>query len=85
VLIVEGTYVLRLDDTDVRIFLEATHAETAERRRLRNRDVMAPIIEEILAIEHALIAPQLRRAHVVVDRDFRVRGGPRHSGEQSGG
>ena len=73
VLVVEGTYVLGLDDVDVRIFLAATHGDTAERRRRRNRDVDAPIIDRILAIEHALIAPQVERAHVVVDRDFVIR------------
>jgi len=75
VLIVEGTYVLRLDDTDIRIFLEATHEETAERRRRRNRDVDAPIIDRILAIEHALIAPQASRAHIVINREFGIRDG----------
>ena len=73
VLVVEGTYVLTLHDSDVRIFLEATHEETAERRRLRNRDVDAPIIDRILAIEHELIALQARRADIVIDRDFRIR------------
>lgn len=72
VLVVEGTYALHLDHTDVRIFLEATHAETAERRR-RNRDVDAPIIDRILAIEHELIAAQASRAHIVIDRDFVIR------------
>lgn len=73
VLIVEGTYVLTLEDSDVRIFLEATHEETAERRRQRNRDVDAPIIDRILDIEHALIALQARRADILVDRHFGIR------------
>ena len=73
VLVVEGTYALHLDHTEVRIFLEATHAETAERRRRRNRDVDAPIIDRILAIEHELIAAQASRAHIVIDRDFVIR------------
>lgn len=73
VLIVEGTYVLGLENIDVRIFLEATHEDTAERRRRRNRDVDAPIVDRVLAIEHALIAPQAERAHIVVDRDFVIR------------
>lgn len=71
-LVVEGTYVLRLDDVDVRVFLTATHRDTLERRRARNRDIDAPIIDEILAIEHALIAPQVESAHVVIDRDFAI-------------
>ncbi len=73
VLIVEGTYVLRLPDTDIRIFLEATHAETAERRRRRNRDVDAPIVDQVLAIEHELVAPQANLAHILVDPDFAIR------------
>lgn len=73
VLIVEGTYVLLLDDLDVRIFLEATHHETAARRRGRNRDADEPIIDRILAIEHDLVAPQHERAHMTIDRDFVVR------------
>lgn len=73
VLVVEGTYVLQLPDTDIRIFLEATHEQTAERRRLRNRDVAAPIVDQVLAIEHALIAPQVERAHVVIDASFAIR------------
>lgn len=72
-LVVEGTYVLQLADTDIRIFLEATHTDTAERRRLRNRDVDAPIVDQVLAIEHALIAPQAERAHVLIDAHFAIR------------
>ena len=72
-LIVEGTYVLGLDDLDVRVFCAATHEQTAERRRLRNRDVDAPIIDEILAIEHRLIAPQAALADVIVGADYEVR------------
>ncbi len=71
-LVVEGTYVLRLDDIDVRIFLEATSDDTRERRRLRNRDLHEPFVEQVLAIEHDLIAPQAAAAHIVIDRDFHV-------------
>lgn len=73
VLVVEGTYVLTLEDADARIFLEATHEETAERRRRRNRDVDAPIVDRVLAIEHALIAPQAARADILIDSEFRLR------------
>ncbi len=74
VLIVEGTYVLGLADADMRVFLEATREETAERRRQRARDADEPIIDRILAIEHALIAPQAERADIVIDRGFAIRG-----------
>lgn len=72
-LVVEGTYVFRLKRIDVRIFLEATHQDTRERRRIRNRDIDAPVIDQILAIEHEIIAEQARQADVLIDRDFGVR------------
>jgi uridine kinase len=72
VLIVEGTYVLTLADLDVRIFLEATSDATRERRRQRNRDIDAPIVDQVLAIEHTLIAPQAECADIVIDGEFRI-------------
>jgi uridine kinase len=78
VLIVEGTYVLMLDGLDVRVFLEATHSDTHERRMARNRDIWEPIIDTILDIEHRLIAPQGERAHWLIDRAFHLRRGPAH-------
>jgi uridine kinase len=75
VLIVEGTYVLMLDDLDVRVFLEATHEDTHERRMARNRDIYEPIVDTILGIEHRLIAPQGARADWLIDRTSRIRRG----------
>lgn len=90
-LVVEGTYVLMLDDgdargsdtpvrdtraLDVRIFLDATHDDTAERRRARGRDVDAPFVQDVLRIEHAIIARQAATAHLIVDRDFAIRTPP---------
>jgi uridine kinase len=72
-LVVEGTYVFGLRDVDLRIFLEATHDDTRERRRVRNRDIDAPIIDRVLAIEHELIAPQAAQADILIDRDFAIR------------
>lgn len=79
VLIVEGTYVLVMETLDVRVFLEATHLDTHERRMARNRDIWEPFIDTVLAIEHRLIAPQANRAHWLIDRDFCLRRGPAHT------
>ncbi len=71
-LIVEGTYVLQLADLDARIFYSATHEETRERRRARNRDIDDPVIDQVLTLEHRLIAPQAQVADLVIDADFTV-------------
>ncbi len=72
VLVVEGTYVLHLDDVDVRVFLEATHEDTAEARRARNRDIDAPFVQQVLQIEHTIIAQQRVRADIVISRDYQI-------------
>lgn len=73
VLVVEGTYVFHLPDVDVRIFLEATHEETRERRIMRARDADDPFIEEVLRAEHALIAPLAAQADLIVSPDHHAR------------
>jgi uridine kinase len=71
-LIVEGTYVLQLPDLDTRIFLEATHVDTEERRRARNRDIDEPIVAQVLAIEHEIIAREAAVADVLIDATFNI-------------
>lgn len=72
-LIVEGTYVFRLGGVDAKVFLEATHEDTRERRRIRNRDIDAPFIQQVLEIEHEIIARSAGEADIVIDRDFAIR------------
>ena len=73
VLLLEGTYVVALTDLDIRIFMEATSADTLARRRSRARDVDSPFVERVLVIEHEVIAKQAALADVVVDIHFVAR------------
>lgn len=73
VLVVEGTYVLRLPDLDARVFLEATHADTYARRRARARDAETEIEARVLDIEHRIVREQAAGADVVVGVDFVLR------------
>ena len=73
VLVVEGTYVLMLPALDVRVFLEATYADTRARRSARARDVDSPFVEQVLEIEHAIISRQAAVADLIVDGAFAVR------------
>ena len=75
VLVVEGTYVLRLPDLDARVFLEATHADTYARRRARGRDAETEIEAQVLDIEHRVVREQARGADVIVGVDFALRRG----------
>ena len=72
VLMVEGTYALLLDGWDIGVFLQATYHDTAPRRKARNRDIDDPFVDQVLAIEHRLIAPQALKADILLDRDFEI-------------
>ena len=63
---------VQLDQLDVRIFLTATHEDNAERRRLRARDLDAPFIAQVLAIEHAIIAKQAAIADILINDQFQI-------------
>ena len=85
VLVVEGTYALQLDDVDVRVFLEATYADTTQARRARNRDIDAPFVTQVLQIEHEIVSRQRARADVVITPDYRVTRRSSHTAPSSPG
>lgn len=78
VLLVEGTYVLGLDQLarpgtlDLRVFLDHTYRETRAQRHARLRDAndLDPVIEEILAIEHAHVRDLSAAPDVLIKRDY---------------
>ena len=73
VLVVEGTFALLLDDSDIRIFLEASYLDTRQRRKDRARDIDDPFVEQVLDIEHRIISAQASRADILIDSDYAVR------------
>lgn len=72
ILVVEGTYALLLNGWDIGVFLQATYEDTAQRRKARNRDIDDPFVDQVLDIEHRLIAPQALVADILLDRDFEI-------------
>lgn len=65
-LIVEGTYVLRLARVDQRVFVDGDWRTTAAGRRARARDLIDDLIPQVLAIEQRLIQADRPRADVCV-------------------
>lgn len=72
VVIAEGTYTTLLEHVDTRIFINRNRLETLEARRNRGREAIEPFIEEVLEIEHGIIAPHRQRANIVITRDYDV-------------
>jgi uridine kinase len=74
VLIVEGTYVSLLRHVDSRVFICRTWLDTREDRLQRKRGTEAgdPFIEQVLRMEHKIIAGHQQLADILITKDHRV-------------
>ena len=72
VLIAEGTYTSLLENIDTRVFIDRNRHETLESRKKRGREAIEPFLEQVLEIEHRIIAPHRERADVIISRDYVV-------------
>lgn len=74
VLIAEGTYTSLLKHADTRIFISRTRSDTLEHRQKRRRGSEAgdPFIEQVLRIEHMIIAGHKQLADILISKDFEV-------------
>jgi uridine kinase len=74
VLIAEGTYTSLLKNVNMRIFIEKSWQDTLENRLTRNRGNEAgdPFIENVLSIEHKIIAAHRQLADILVAKDNSV-------------
>ena len=72
VVIAEGTYTSLLGHVDTRVFIARNRLDTMEHRRKRAREDFDPFLEEVLTIEHNIIAPHREIADVVITRDYDV-------------
>jgi uridine kinase len=74
VVVVEGTYTTLLRHVDTRVFIARNRLDTLEHRQKRNRgeEVGDPFIENILRIEHQIIASHRQLADFVITRDYDV-------------
>jgi len=74
VVIAEGTYTSLLKNTDKRIFITRNRRDTLKHRKKRNRgnEVGDPFIENVLKIEHKIIAGHKQLADFVITKDYDV-------------
>src|SRR4030042_1445752 len=68
VVIAEGTYTSLLKHVDARVFIARNRLDTLEDRRKRNRgdEARDPFIEQVLVIEHKIIAGHKQLADFVI-------------------
>jgi len=74
VVIAEGTYTSLLKNMDIRIFIDRNRLDTLEHRTKRNRgkEVGDPFIENVLKMEHKIIAGHKQLADFIITKDYRV-------------
>ena len=74
VVVAEGTYTSLLKHVDTRVFIARNRLDTLEHRQKRNRgnEVGDPFIENVLKVEHKIIAGHRQLADFVITRDYDV-------------
>ena len=74
VLIAEGTYTSLLKHVDTRIFISRNWLDTLEHRKKRKRGDEAgdPFIEQVLSMEHKIIAGHKQLADILITKDYGV-------------
>ena len=74
VIIAEGTYTSLLKNVDCKIFIARNRLDTLEHRKNRNRgnEVGDPFIEQVLMIEHKIIAGHRQLADFIINKDYSI-------------
>jgi uridine kinase len=74
VLVAEGTYTSLLRHVDTRVFISRNWIDTLEHRQKRERgkEVGDPFIEQVLSIEHKIIAGHRQLADILIEKDYEV-------------
>ena len=74
VVIAEGTYTSLLKNVDTKVFIARNRLDTLEHRQKRNRgnEVGDPFIENVLKLEHKIIAGHKQLADFVITREYDV-------------
>jgi uridine kinase len=74
VVIIEGTYTALLRHVDCRIFINRNRLDTMEHRKKRNRGNEAndAFVEDVLKIEHKIIAGHQYLVDIIISKDYQV-------------
>lgn len=74
VVVIEGTYTSLLKNLDSRVFIARNRLDTLEHRQKRNRgnEVGDPFIENVLKVEHKIIAGHKQLADFVITKEYDV-------------
>lgn len=72
VLIIEGTYILNINEFDFSVFIDRNYKDTYKNRMQRNRDEKSDFVEKVLNIEHQIIRQFKEKADVVLGKNYEI-------------
>lgn len=71
-MIVEGTYVFKIESFDFKIFIDKDYKDTYRNRMNRNRDEQSDFIERVLEIEHQIIKNLKNNADLILGKNYEL-------------
>jgi uridine kinase len=72
VILVEGTYILEIEEFDFKIFIDRNYKDTHENRMKRNRDEQSDFVEKVLEIEHQIIRSFKNNADLILGKNYEL-------------
>lgn len=72
-LIIDGLYAIKVDDLDMRVFIELTYHETKKAQAVRGKEPQNEYRMQVLEKEHQEVLALKPTADVLVGMDYKVR------------
>ena len=69
ILIIEGLYSIRINQSDLRVFIELTYEDTWDEQKLTHKEILDDFRLEVLAHEHKAVQSLKGRADFYIDFD----------------
>lgn len=70
--LVEGTYVMLLEEPNYKLFMEINYHDTHDLRIKRARDIIDDFTEQVLEIEHQIVKKHRQMAALSIDKKYNI-------------
>ena len=71
-LIIDGLYAIKIDDIDLRIFIDITYHDTGKAQKLRGKEPQNEYRMKVLLKEHDMVRDLKASADIIITRDYKV-------------
>lgn len=71
-LVIDGLYAIKTEGTDLNVFIELTYHETKKAQEVRGKEPQNEYRWRVLEQEHKMVQALRSRAHLLVNRDYKV-------------